>query len=189
MKLTRENFIDDAQLIGCDVEAVMAVAEVESRGGGFNPDGSPKTLFEGHWFHKYTKGKYDASHPHISYPKWTKTHYGKTWQIEQARLNDAIALDKTSALLSASFGMFQIMGFNHGVCGFKTVTEFVNSMKKDENEQLMVFTQYILRSGLDDELRDLAWAKFARHYNGPLYAQNAYDVKLAKAYAKFKAAK
>jgi hypothetical protein len=28
------------------------------------------------------------------------------------------------------------------------------------------------------------WAKFARGYNGPGYAQNAYDVKLAQAYEK-----
>ena len=29
------------------------------------------------------------------------------------------------------------------------------------------------------------WANFARGYNGPAYAKNRYDVKLAAAYAKF----
>jgi hypothetical protein len=29
------------------------------------------------------------------------------------------------------------------------------------------------------------WAEFAKRYNGPAYAQNRYDEKLAKAYAKF----
>jgi len=33
----------------------------------------------------------------------------------------------------------------------------------------------------------LDWEKFAYHYNGPAYAQNQYDQRLAKAYEKHKA--
>lgn len=187
MSLTREDFLDDAKLIGCEVEAIMAVAAVESRGGGFDPEGFPKTLFEGHWFHKLTKGKYTQSHPTLSYPTWTRVHYGKSWKEEKTRLNQAIALDRTAALQSASWGMFQIMGFNHAVCGYKTVQQFVNAMCKDENAQLEAFTQFIIQRGLADELRDRRWADFARHYNGPRYAENKYDIKLEQAYQKIKA--
>lgn len=186
MALTRDDFLDDAQLIGCDVEAVMAVAAVESRGGGFDPEGFPKTLFEGHWFHKLTGGKYSRSHPDLSYPTWTRQFYGKTWGAEKDRLQRAIALDRNAAMMSASWGMFQIMGFNHARAGFKTVQSFVNAMCKDENAQLGAFTQFIINSGLADELRDRRWADFARHYNGPGYAVNRYDTKLATAYAKAK---
>lgn len=182
MALTREDFIDDAALIGCSVEAVMAVAAVESRGGGFDPEGFPKTLFEGHWFHKLTKGKYSASHPDLSYAVWTKKHYGKTWKQEKDRLARAMQLDRNAAMMSASWGMFQIMGFNHGACGFKTVQAFVNAMCKDENSQLAAFTGFIITNNLGDELRDRRWADFARLYNGPAYAQNRYDIKLAQAY-------
>lgn len=186
MALTREDFIDDAAKIGCDIAAVMAVAEVESRGGGFDPEGFPKTLFEAHWFHKLTKGKYTASHPHLSQPSWDtgKKFYGKTWQEEKIRLAEACKLDRTAALQSASWGMFQIMWFNHAVCGFKTVQQFVNAMCKNENTQLEAFTNYVINRGLADELQDLRWADFARLYNGPGYAANKYDEKLAKAYAK-----
>lgn len=187
MSLTRDDFLDDAKLIGCDVAAIQAVAAVESAGGGFNPDNTPKTLFEGHWFHRYTKGKFAESHPHLCYPKWTKKFYGKTWQEEQARLNQAILLDPKAAYLSASWGMFQVMGFNFAICNFKTVEDFVEAMRKDENEQLMAFTNYVIHNGLSDELQSLDWAKFARGYNGPEYQKNQYDTKLAKAYAKFKA--
>lgn len=186
MALKREDFIDDAAKIGCEVEAVMAVAAVESRGGGFDPEGFPKTLFEGHWFHKLTKGKFSASHPTLSYPKWTRIHYGKTWQEEKARLAAAIKLDRQAAMMSASWGMFQIMGFNHTICGYKTVQSFVNDMCKSEDAQLMIFTQFIMNSGLADELRDKRWADFARLYNGPEFAKNKYDQKLAAAYAKAK---
>ena len=187
MKLTREDFIDDAQLLGCEVEAIMAVVEVESAGGGFDPEGFPKTLFEGHHFHRLTKGKFSQSHPTLSYPKWTKKFYGRTWREEKNRLAEAVKLDRTAALMSASWGMFQIMGFNHAVCGYKTVQQFVNAMCKDENAQLGAFTQFIINSNLADELRDRRWADFARHYNGPSYAVNKYDVKMARAYERLKA--
>ena len=187
MALTREDFIDDAALIGCDVEAIMAVAAVESRGGGFDPEGFPKTLFEGHWFHKLTKGKFSATHPTLSYPTWTKQFYGKSWREEKQRLAEAIQLDRTAAMMSASWGMFQIMGFNHAACGYKTVQSFVNAMCRDENAQLAAFTQFIITNGLGDELRDRRWADFARHYNGPGFAKNRYDVKLAQAFDKAKA--
>lgn len=183
MALTREDFVDDAAKIGCEVEAVMAVARVESRGAGFDPEGFPITLFEGHWFHRYTNGKFAAQYPTLSYPKWTKQFYGKSWKEEKDRLNQAIQLDRTSALLSSSWGMFQIMGFNFSKCGYKTVQQFVSAMCKSEDSQLSIFTDYVINAGLADELRDKRWADFARLYNGPEYAQNKYDQKLAAAYA------
>jgi hypothetical protein len=186
MALTRQDCVDDAAKIGCEVEAVMAVAAVESRGGGFDPEGFPKTLFEGHWFHKLTGGKFAQSHPTLCFPKWTRQFYGKTWQEEKARLQQAMALDRNAAMMSASWGMFQIMGFNHVKAGFPTVQAFVNAMCKSEDSQLGAFTSYIINSGLADELRDKRWADFARLYNGPEYAQNQYDTKLATAYQKAK---
>jgi hypothetical protein len=187
MTISKAGFIAAAQDIGCEVEAVMAVARVESSGAGFDPEGFPRTLFEGHWFHRYTNGKFAASNPTLCYPKWTKQFYGKSWQEEKARLSQAIALDKTSAMLSASWGMFQIMGFNFSKCGYKTVQQFVNDMCKSEDSQLLIFTDYVKNAGLADELRDKRWADFARLYNGPEYAQNKYDTKLQAAYAAAKA--
>lgn len=187
--LLPEDFIDDAKRIGCEVEAIRAVAQVESSGGGFCPDGFPKTLFEGHYFDRLTKGKYRASHPNISYPKWTRQFYGKSWQEERARLDLAISLDRTAALQSASWGTFQVMGANHAVCGFKTVQQFVNAMCKDANTHLEAFTTYVIENGLADELRDLRWSDFARIYNGPGYAANKYDVKMDKAYKRLKGIK
>ena len=186
MTLQPVDFIDDAAKIGCEVAAIQAVAAVESRGGGFDPEGFPKTLFEGHWFYKLTKGKFAASHPTLCFPKWDKRFYGKSWKEEKDRLSLAMTLDRNAAMMSASWGMFQIMGFNHGTCGYKTVQQFVNAMCKDENSQLEAFTQFIINSNLSDELRDKRWADFARLYNGPGYAANKYDTKLAAAYEKAK---
>lgn len=185
MPLTYHDFLDDAQKLGCDVATIQAVASVESSGGGFNPDGSPKTLFEGHLFYKFTNGKFAKSHPTLCYQKWTRQFYGKTWQQEKARLEAACKLDREAALKATSWGLFQVCGFNHTLCDCSTVQEFINKIFKDENSQLELFTSFVINSGLADELREHRWADFARKYNGPAYAQNKYDTKLAAAYAKF----
>jgi len=187
--LTVQDFADAAGQLSCEVAAIRAVCEVEAPRGGFNPDGTPATLFEGHKFHKLTGGLYDIEAPTLSFPTWTRKHYGKDWKAEQARLQAATALDREAALKSASWGKFQIMGFNHESVGFPTIQGFVNAMYQGEREHLMAFVMFVLKNGLAPALRRGDWAAFARGYNGPAYAENKYDVKLAAAYAKFKGEK
>lgn len=185
--LKDSDYDECAKRLGCEKAAIMAVAKVESNGCGFYEDGFPRILFEGHLFSKLTKGKFDASNPTISYPKWTKQFYGKTDAEERARLEAAVKLDRTAALMSCSWGTFQILGQNFALCGCKTVQQFVNQMCTDAKTHLLMFTEFIINSRLDDELRDKRFTDFARLYNGPAYAANSYDVKIQKAYAAFKA--
>lgn len=189
--LTEEDFIQAASDLGVEVAVVKAVADVESAGNGFLSDGRVKVLFEGHQFHARTSGKWSAEYPTISYPKWTRAHYarGRTADIrgdgELRRLEQASKLNRRAALMSASYGKFQIMGFNFALCGFDTVDTFYEAMGQNEGEHLKAFISYIKEVGLDDELRERAWARFARRYNGPGYRKNSYDKKLADAYAKY----
>lgn len=180
--ITGTDYERAAQRLGCSPAAIEAVASVESRGDGFNPDDSPKTLFEGHVFHRYTRGIFDASHPTLSHPKWTREHYGRDWHDEQVRLKTAMSLDWVAAVMSASWGKFQIMGFNHAVCGFTEIEDFVDAMQESEARHLEAFVGFIETNRLDDELRELRWADFARTYNGPGYKANRYDEKMANAY-------
>lgn len=183
--LVESDYEEAAGAIGCDVAAIKAVAEVEAPGGGFNADDSLKILFEGHHFHKYTQGRFDVAHPTLSYPVWTRQFYGKNQFAEHCRLKAAVELDPVAALMSTSFGKFQIMGFNFPMCGFADVSDFVSTLSIGEHEHLMTFVEYVDHRGLADELRDHRWADFARLYNGPRYAENQYDIKLAAAYKKF----
>lgn len=185
LTLQERDFVAAAFTLECEVEAVKAVCEVEAPRGGF-VNGICLTLFEGHIFRKYTKGKFDAVEPTLSYPKWTTQFYGKTAEAEQRRLQRAMELDRTAALMSASWGRFQIMGFNFALCGFTDVESFVAAMQESEAKQLDAFVQYVLHTRLNDELQDRRWADFARCYNGPEYQKNRYDTKLAAAYDKFK---
>lgn len=189
-KLTEGDFKEAARGLRCDIAAIKAVAEVESSGDGFLSDGRIKVLFEGHIFYRFTKGAYAKTHPTLCYPKWTTACYskGKTSDIrgagELARLAEAMKLDRTAALMSASYGKFQIMGFNFPHCGFRTVEDLYQAMQESEGEQLKAFCNYVKDIGLDDELREHRWSDLARRYNGPLYQKNKYDVKLAAAYVK-----
>jgi hypothetical protein len=167
-----------AQKIGCAVAAVRAVIDVESR-GGFLPDGRPKILFERHYFCRLTGGKHDRANADISQKKWGGYKGGAA---EFDRLERAVALDRSAALRSASWGAFQIMGDNFKACGFGNVEEFVKAMVAGEPEQLGAFVNFVKNNRLDDELRRLDWAAFARGYNGPDYKANKYDEKLAAAF-------
>ncbi len=183
--LVEQDFRDAAKLLDCAPAAVKAVCHVEAPRGGFNPDDTPVTLFEGHKFYKYTGGKFAVQAPDLCFARWTRQFYGQTWQAEQARLQRAIALDRDAALKSASWGKFQIMGFNHAVGGHPTLQGFVNAMYAGEREQLMAFVRYVQTAGLTPALRRQDWAGFAYGYNGAGYADNRYDTKLASAFDQF----
>ncbi|HKO98833.1 MAG TPA: N-acetylmuramidase family protein [Pyrinomonadaceae bacterium] len=191
--LTEEDFVAAAKLLDCDVAAIKAVAEVESAGNGFLSDGRVKILFEGHQFYKFTKGAFAGSHPTICHKKWTKVNYTKGPNAdvrgagELARLEQAMSLNRSAALMSASYGKFQIMGFNFPVCGFSNVEDFFDAMRLSEGTQLKAFCSYIIGNAIDDELREHKWAGFARRYNGSEYWKNKYDQKLAAAYKKYSA--
>lgn len=184
-QLTLSDFEAAAKKLDCDIPAIQAVAHVEAPKGGFNPDDTPTTLFEGHHFHRFTNGIYDKTFPHLSYPRWTRNHYGKSWQQEQTRLQQSMALNRDAALKSASWGKFQIMGFNFRVCAYTSIQQFVNSMYESEANQLMAFCEFVIYNKLDVPLRRHEWAKFASGYNGPRYAENDYDTKLENEFKRF----
>lgn len=165
-ELQPQDYFDDAKRIGCDLALILAVFQVESAGKGFYEDGTPKTLFEGHIFYRLTKGKFAGSHPTLCYPKWTKEFYGKNEAEERKRLELAAALDRDAALMSCSWGLPQIMGFNFSLAGFSSLQAFINAMYKSANSQLECFTNFIMISNLDDELRERRLEDFVRQYNG-----------------------
>jgi hypothetical protein len=176
-----------AKTLGVDEACLRAVASVESSGSGFmrSPSQLPKILFEGHVFHRRTKGRFGVSHPGLSYPRWDRTKYSGSVAGEWKRLDAASALDRVAALESASWGAFQVMGFNYAMCGFDDVDTFVAAHKESAEAQLAAFARFISRPKLLNALRSRNWNGFAAAYNGPGFAKNRYDTKLAIAYARF----
>jgi len=181
-RLSEADFARAALQLGVDVAAVKAVTEVEAPGGGFLADGRPTILFERHIFDRETGGRYRSHVPDLSHP--TPGGYGRVSE-QHDRLARAAALDRTAALRSCSWGRFQIMGFNHALAGHPTLQGFVNAMYRSEGAQLDAFVALLKNQpAIAKALRARDWAGFARLYNGPAYAKNKYDTKLAAAYAK-----
>ena len=54
-------------------------------------------------------------------------------------------------------------------------------------QQLALFVKFVSRPPYLPALRAHNWAAFAKAYNGPGYAQNKYDSKLAAAYKRWSA--
>ncbi len=105
---------------------------------------------------------------------------------EWERLNAAILFDRTAALKSASWGLGQIMGFNHVAAGYPTVEKFVIAMHESEAGQLEAMMQFMkYNPQMHRALCDRNFAQFAFLYNGQAYRRNAYDTKLAAAYQKY----
>jgi len=170
-----------AAALGCELAAIKAVAEVESRGEAFLNDGRPPILFERHVFSRRTDGRFDEQYPDISNPAPGGYEGGAA---EYGRLMDAICLDERAALESASWGRFQIMGFNFRAAGYGSVEPFVSAMCDSEELQLKAFVAFVRFHGLDAYLRTKNWPAFAEGYNGPAYRRNRYDEKIAAAYAR-----
>lgn len=163
---------------------VLAVKAVESAGRSFDDKGRPIILFEPHQFWKRTGGRFGVTA--YSYPKWGQKPYPASYDGRWTQLADAASKDEQAALESASWGLFQIMGFHWQALGYASVQEMTESMVRSEAGQLDALVRFIEANGLADELfrcsRDPETCRaFAMGYNGSGYAKNGYHTKLARA--------
>lgn len=182
--LTDNDYAAAAARLGVPVACIKAVAEVECASSGpFFQDGHPAILFERHLFSRLTGQRFDASHPDLSNPK--RGGYGKL-SAQVGKLTRASELDRVAAIRATSWGGWQILGDNHRDCGCRDVDAFVAAMKAGVAEQLELFVRFLLANqSMVKALRARDWAGFACRYNGPAYADNAYDVRLKAAYDKY----
>jgi hypothetical protein len=169
--------------LNVDEPTLWAMVHVESSQVGYLPDRRPQILFERHIFSRLTGGAYDATHPDISNP--LPGGYGASGAAQHARMAKAVALNSDAALKSASWGLGQVMGENFALGGYAAVEAMVADMCASEDAQLMMMAAFIVRNHLAPALQARNWASYASGYNGPNYAAQQYDVRLAQAYAKF----
>lgn len=174
---------------------LKSVTLVESNGSGFYPEvikkngkeinhpyGSELVVrFEGHWFRKFTKTKYDKIYPHLSYEDWKLGNKYNRGINEFGRFLEAFKLDNEAAWLSTSWGMFQVMGFNYKVCGYNSVKAMIiDFYERGEIAQLEAFLNYCEGNAILDDLREGRNEVFARVYNGKGYKANKYDTKITQ---------
>ena len=169
--------------LGGDMASLWSLVTVETQGCGFLIDRRPKILFERHYFHRLTAGKYDSQDPDISQP--TPGGYGPGGAHQYLRLTAALALDEDAALQSASWGLGQIMGANHAKAGYASARAMVDAFVANEDAQLAGMAAFIANSGIAGAVAQQKWADYARLYNGADYAKNTYDTRLAAAHARY----
>jgi len=192
--LKRQDLQQAADRLGVPLASVMAVNQVESRGEGFAANGRPVILFERHVMFERLQANglseaeaaaLAAKHPALVNRK-AGGYIGGT--AEHQRLAQAAQIHYAAAQESASWGLFQIMGYHWQRLGYLDAQHFADTMALSEAAQLDAFVSFIeTDTALHKALKGRKWAEFARRYNGPNYARNLYDVKLARAYAQFAA--
>jgi hypothetical protein len=193
---------EEAAKLGAAPADLAAVLNVESRGRGFDDKGNPITRFENHvffrnWGMKH-KAKYDRHFTFDQNPKYKghtfrKSETGKfaTFHLDNAKEMEVLAfarsLDDTAALLSASYGAAQVMGFNHKKIGYDDVQTMHRRFSAGIRPQLDGMIAYIKNTPLCmDGLKNRDYVKFARGYNGAGKEQD-YAPKIqaaSEAYAK-----
>lgn len=176
-----------ARRLDIDPVAVLAVWYVESGGRAFTP-GKPVLRFENHIFfdkwgrqneplfdkhfqfggHAGIGGRRSQNHKYRqnANDQWAPVHIDS-----QDREYEVFALGERlggleAASLSSSFGGPQIMGFNHGVCGYPSAAAMADAFGADQRWQVLGFYDFCRSNNLIDEIQSKRWNDFGQIYNG-----------------------
>lgn len=190
--LSHNDIVNAAKQLAVPIAAIYAINQIESRGNGFNADGSIVVLFERHVMHKRMLAHgIEESDIELASSNWPNLvnnlaggYMGST--SENYRLKLATQIHPQAAQESCSYGLFQIMGYHWKNLGYNSINEFVSSMEKNEGQQLHAFIQFVKADKkLHTALKKCDWSEFAKHYNGKAYKKNQYDTKLANAFDRY----
>lgn len=183
--ITDEDIRLAAVRLGVTKRHIKMLRKVESGGRSFDDRGRPIILFEPHIFYRRTQGRYGSTS--FSNRTWDRSLYPKSYDGRWQQMADAAEKDAAAAVESASWGLWQIMGFHWNTLGYESAWDFAASIVKSEAGHLEALVRFIEVNGLQDELAACEAGKpdscrpFARAYNGTGYAQNNYHVKMAEA--------
>lgn len=167
-----------AERLGCSLNQLHAVAEVESSGGGFERTGRPKILYERHYFDRLTKGRWSPS----SFSNPQPGGYSiSSWD----KLSDACGHDPDAAFASCSWGRFQVMGAHWQALGYVSPYALAWTTAQSEGDHFELLARFIEANRLQDEMRAISTnpddcRAFASAYNGRGYARLGYHKKLAR---------
>lgn len=157
------------ELGNVELKTILAVIQVEAGSDGFADNGRIKIQFEPYWFNHY-EGVRIAN----------KVEGQKA---EYEALYDAGNIDVESAFLSTSWGLGQVMGFNHKRAGYSDAKSMVMDFCKSEQAQLKGMLKFIVTGkNMLEALEAKDWRAFAYEYNGPRYEKFDYHNRMAKAY-------
>ena len=179
-----------ARGLGVEPAALAAVAHIESGArthAMIDGRAEPLIRFEGHYFDRRLAGagRERARREGLASPQAGAVPNPASQAARWALLGRAAAIDRAAAYESVSWGVGQVMGAHWAWLGYPSVDALVAEARDGVSGQLRLMACFIAKAGLAGALRARDWATVARAYNGPGYRRNAYDTKLAKAYARY----
>ncbi len=169
---------------------LLSFIEVESGGRGFDPKtGKLVIQFESLPFSKAT-GIARSKDNNWAWDENVVDVQSKEWLA----FNEAFKIDKIKAMESTSWGLPQIMGFNHKQAGYASVGDMLDDYKKGELNQVVSLIKFIQGSSrLYKAVMAADYDEIAATYNGANHLALAkkngwkpYPDKLREAEEKYK---
>lgn len=166
-----------------------AIAMAESAGFGWFRNGQIKILPEPHVFYRQLpKGKRaEAVRLGLAIAGGYKAtrrsgHYRRMGSPKSRYtfFKRMISFDERAAYRSASYGTYQIMGFNARVCGYGSAKMMFEAFLQSEANQLKAFVAFLIDKKLVVAIRNRNFALVEKRYNG-----GGQDGAYAKNMAKF----
>lgn len=154
---------------------VHATIQVESTGKPNFDDGTMKILFEPHKFYAYLpkEKREEAIRLNLattSYKETKRLNYYNKWEATSddryKLLQKAINFDSRAAFMAISMGAFQIMGFNHAVCGYSTPRAMFDDFCQSMTAQAEAFILFLRSKNLIKALRSRDFQAIESGYNG-----------------------
>ncbi|OGR30831.1 MAG: hypothetical protein A2139_04460 [Desulfobacca sp. RBG_16_60_12] len=142
-----------AQACRLPVETALAVFFVESKTAYDPKTGLVIIRFEPHIFRR-------KAGQEVSFSRGGQQH-------EWRNLARAFDLDQDAALLSTSYGLPQLMGFNWQVTRHPGVQAMVLAFQDSCEAQVAGFFSFVELNGLTRYILNADWRGFTRRYNGP----------------------
>jgi hypothetical protein len=158
-----------------------AIAQIESLQRPFADNGRPVVRIEAAYYRRYAYSPKAAGEIRAIKTLNPADQAGR-WD----NFDWLYSVDPVATVKACSFGAFQIMGFNHELCGFKDPLTFYEAMRMGAGAQTMGFVEFVRASPqLHAGMKARDPVAVALHYNGSAYARNRYDVHLRQLTAKF----
>jgi hypothetical protein len=136
------------------VKAALAVFSVESGRAYDAGTGRIVIRFENRTVWRKVYGHEQISNSH------------RNQDAEWSALGMAASLHMDHAVMSASWGLGQVMGFNHKVVGYENPLDMVRAFQDNVEAQVLAFFQFCRHENIDGYITSQDWGRFVRRYNG-----------------------
>lgn len=188
--LLRDAINREAKRLDIPPAALAAVVAVES-GGRLSARvagrDEPLIRFEGHYFDRRLAGRARAiaREAGLADPRAGRIKNPRGQEARWSMLKRAASIHHVAAHESCSWGCGQVMGAHWRWLGYPSVDVLVAEARNGIGGQVRLMGRFIEKTRLDEALRREDFKAFAKGYNGPAYAKNAYDRRMADAFTAY----